>query len=307
MRMRVKNILVPALMLLFFIALGVALSSHSHQLTRTGVSGPEMTPPLPAKLAFAGEDVPLSYFWVAEGYDRELLVNMHWHSSTIMLLKRAHRYLPVIEPILKQEGVPDDFKYLAVIESNLLPAVSPAGATGIWQFLKKTGQAYGLRINDDVDERYHLEKATVAACRYLKEARDTFGSWTMAAAAYNAGIPGIRRSQAEQKAGSYYDMWLNTETSRYIHRILAIKTIFEDPVRYGYDIPADRLYKPLQVNRETMSAGIENLAVYAQSKGISYRALKELNPWMRSNKLPHPGLEPYTILLPLEEGRWYQP
>jgi hypothetical protein len=165
----VKNILVPALMLLFFIALGVALSSHSQQLTRTGLSGPEMAPPLPAKLAFAGEDVPLSYFWVAEGYDRELLVNMHWHSSTIMLLKRAHRYLPVIEPILKEEGVPDDFKYLAVIESNLLPAVSPAGATGIWQFLKKTGQAYGLRINDDVDERYHLEKATVAACRYLKK------------------------------------------------------------------------------------------------------------------------------------------
>lgn len=301
--------LIPSLTLVFFIFLALIFSSHTAEVqglrSNEGAMAQHIAPTLPSTLSFAGENVPLEYFWVTEGLDRELLVNIYWHSSTIMLIKRANRYFPVIEPILKQQGVPDDFKYLAVIESNLLPAISPAGAAGIWQFLKKTGQEYGLVVVNDVDERYHLEKATVAACRYLREARDTFGSWTLAAAAYNAGIGGIKRSLAEQKGESYYDLWLNTETSRYVHRILALKMIFENPEQYGYTIDPATLYVPVKVRHIPLNQGIDDLAAYALSHGISYRALKELNPWMRTGKLPPPQKEPYSIALPEDAGRWY--
>lgn len=263
-----------------------------------------MSPKHPENLSFAGEDVPLDLFWVKESFDRELLINSYWHSSTFQLIKRANRYFPIIEPILKEEGIPEDFKYLAVAESNLLPVVSPAGARGIWQFMPSTAKEYDMQVDRNVDQRYDIRIATHAACKYLKEAKDTFGTWTLSAAAYNAGFSGIQRLLEEQRVSSYYDLVLNPETSRYVFRILALKTVMEDRESFGFFVGEEDLYAPIKARPVEVSERIDDLALFAKQKGVSYRALKELNPWLRSNTLPTDG-GPYTIMIPENNGSWY--
>lgn len=263
------------------------------------VSGPE----IPEKMDFAGEKVPLEFFDVRESLDRELIVNTYWHSSTILLLKRAYRFFPVIEPILKKNNIPDDFKYLAVIESGLTNAISPANAVGYWQFLERTGREYGLEIHDEVDERYHIEKSTRAACRYLQEAYRKFNNWTLAAASYNRGMGGINKNLDFQKINSYYDLYLNEETARYIYRILAIKLIFENPGDYGFKIRKKDLYAPYQFRELEIDTPINNLIDFAAQQNTNYKILKTLNPWLRKSYLNNKRNSTYTIKIPEKNSR----
>jgi membrane-bound lytic murein transglycosylase D len=259
--------------------------------------------PMPDKLDFAGERVPLEKTYVREGYDRELLVNTYWQSQTLLLIKRANRYFPVIEPILKAEGVPDDFKYLALIESGFLErVVSPAGAAGIWQFLAGTARDFGLEVTKEVDERYHLEKSTVAACKYLKNAFERYQSWTMAAASYNAGLRGIDRQVGRQKVESYYDLLLVEETSRYVFRILAIKEIMANPQNFGFHLAVDDLYPVIPTYNLEVNSAIPDFADFAESKGATYRELKDLNPWLRETFLTNSSGKKYVLKMPEQDA-----
>ena len=254
---------------------------------------------IPDSLKFAGEKVPLNKTYIRESYDREISINTYWHSQTILLIKRANRYFPVIEPILKEYGIPDDFKFLAMIESSLMPkAISPAGAAGIWQFMKDSAKEYGLEVSTDIDERYHLEKATEAACKYLKKAYSKYGSWTLAAAAYNAGTGGIDKQIARQKTNNYYDLLLNEETSRYIFRILALKQILASPKEYGFYLTEDDLYKPVPYFEIEIKETIDDFADFAMEQGVTYRELKELNPWLREPFLKNSAKKSYFIKIP---------
>ncbi len=251
--------------------------------------------PLPRKMSFAGENVPLNLFYVRESLDRELTINTYWHSQSLILFKRAHRFFPVIEPILKREGVPVDFKYLVLAESGFLHDVSPAGAAGYWQFLPETAKEYGLEVNPQIDERYHLEKATQAFCKFLKKAYQKYGSWTTAAAAFNGGMGRMDRIVGTQKTSNYYEMYMNPETSRYVFRILAFKLIFEHPQRYGYVLRKEDLYPRLPIKEVTVSENIPNLVEWSRKQGINYRILRELNPWIRDTALVVKSGKVYTI------------
>lgn len=250
--------------------------------------------------SFAGERVPTENFDVRERLDRELLVNSYWHSATVQNIKLANRFFPTIERILRENGVPDDFKYLAVAESGLRNATSSAGAKGFWQFLKSTAKEYGMEVNDEVDERYHLEKATVAACKYLQKQKNKLGSWTLAAAAYNAGSRRISENLSQQGMRSYYDINLNEETSRYVFRILAMKEILSNPQRFGFQIEESEKYAPHE-NLMTISyaeKGILDLKNVAHNNRISYRMLKVYNPWLRDSKITMSGNKEYFIKVP---------
>ena len=246
---------------------------------------PVIAPAMPGALTLFEEPVPLEAFGVREALDRELVVNTYRHSCTILYLKRAARWFPIIEPILEEEGVPADFKYLAVIESGLAQVVSPAGAAGFWQFMKGTAPQYGLRVTKEIDERYHVAKATYAACDYLLEAKEEFGSWALAAASYNMGKAGIRRDLKEQGVDTYWELHLNSETARYVYRLLAIKAIFEDPESFGFSIQAEALYQPYATRTVWVTSPIEDLAAFALEEGANLKALKTLNPWLRSSRL----------------------
>jgi hypothetical protein len=238
-------------------------------------------------------------FDAVERLDRELLVNSYWHSSTVLNIKNASRYFPVIEPILAANGIPDDFKYLAVIESNLRNVTSPAGAKGIWQIMKPTGQHYDLEINGEVDERYHIEKATEAACKLIKDYYSEFGSWTTTAAAYNMGETRMRRDLEEQRAKNYYDLNINAETSRYIFRIMAVKEILNDPESFGFFIEPEEMYQPLDFKTIAVTESVDDWAQFAEDHGISYRLLKVYNPWLVSGKLTCSGKKIYQVKLPV--------
>jgi hypothetical protein len=254
--------------------------------------------PLPKMVDFCGEEVPLNHFDVKEKLDRELLVNTYWQSNTLLNIKRANKYFPVIEPILKKNGVPDDFKYLALIESGFTNVVSPAGAAGFWQIMKSAGKERGLEINSEVDERYHLEKATQAACDYLKEAYEKFGSWTLAAASYNMGMAGLENQLNIQKADNYYDLVLNEETSRYVYRILAVKQILNNPQNYGFNLRPQDLYSPLPTFTITVDTSISDLAQFAARIGTNYKTVKLFNPWLRKHYLTNKSGKTYEITLP---------
>jgi membrane-bound lytic murein transglycosylase D len=254
--------------------------------------------PLPEKLDFAGETVPIERPDVRESFDRELLVNTYWHSNTLLAIKRAYRWFPVIEPILKANEIPDDFKYLAVIESALSNASSPAGAKGFWQMLEETGKGYGLQIDEQVDERYDVEKSTYAACHYLKDAFDIHGSWSMAAASYNMGMGGLQRRAGQQYQNAYWDLLLNEETARYVYRILAMKEIFNHADQYGFVIRPAELYEPLNYSTVQINSSINDLAAFAKDQGISYKLLKWYNPWLRENYLKVPQGMSYNIKVP---------
>lgn len=252
---------------------------------------------LPDTFQLAGEPVPLARWDVSEAFRRELITNTYLHASTIRLLKNAPRYFGRIVPILKEEGVPEDFKYLAVIESNLNPlAVSPAGAVGIWQFMRATGKEYGLEVNDEVDERYHLEKSTRAACQYLKKAYERFGSWTLAAASYNGGMNGIIRQIDIQREKYYYNLLLGEETDRYVFRILALKQIMEHPEIYHFTILEPYPEEPFTTVRVNRS--VKELAEFANEQGISYKTLKRFNPWLRKPSLKVGKNRYYDIAIP---------
>ncbi|MBL7473131.1 lytic transglycosylase domain-containing protein [Robertkochia sediminum] len=260
---------------------------------------------IPKNINFAGEAVPLEDPDVMERLDRELLVNTYWQSNALLLIKRANKYFPVIEPILKEEGVPDDFKYLAVIESALTNAVSPAGARGFWQILKGTAREYGLEVNDNVDERYHLEKATRAACQYLKKSKERFGSWTLAAAAYNAGQYGMQKQLDRQKVDNYYDVLLGQETGRYVFRILALKEILTDPEKYGFHFEDDDLYTHIPTKKMAVDTVVNDFADFAKKFDINYKILKIHNPWLREGHLNNASRKEYFIEIP-EEGYYPQ-
>lgn len=247
---------------------------------------------------FAGERVPLEMFNIRERYERELLSNTYFHSNTMVLLKRSKRWFPVIEPILQKHGVPEDFKYLCVIESNLSNVVSPAGAAGFWQFMKGTAEEYGLKINKEVDMRYNVELETEAACKYFLKAYERFGSWTLVAAAYNAGSSRVSKFMKEQGVTSYYDMLMAEETERYVFRIIAIKTIFENPEKHGIYVSPKLSYEPYKYDIVKVDKSIENWAEFAKEHDITYKLLKVFNPWLRSNSLKVNKGEFYEIKIP---------
>lgn len=260
---------------------------------------------IPDKMDFAGEEVLLDLYYVREGLDKELLVNTYWHSNTIQLLKRANRYFPIIEPILQKNGVPDDFKYLALIESGLANVVSPSNASGFWQFLDKTGRQYGLEVTEQVDERYHIAKSTEAACKYLKAAETQYKNWTLAAASYNAGQGRISREWEKQKTKDYYDLYLNAETTRYIYRILAIKLICENPTNYGFYLRNKDLYPTITTYNIRIDTSIADLVNFAAQNNVNYRILKEFNPWLRTDQLKVLPGKSYNIDLPEKNSIHY--
>lgn len=260
-----------------------------------------VTPQLPDYMEFAGEKVPLENFEVYERMEREFIVNTYFHSATILAIKRANRWFPVIEPILKKNNVPDDFKYLCVAESNLENVISPANAVGFWQITKDAGKKYYLEITSLIDERYNVEKSTQAACDYLNDAYKLYDSWTLAAASYNMGTNGINDQIVKQKATNYYNLVLGMETDRYLPRILSLKYIMQNREVYGFDIKDDELYQPYKTYDVTLDSSVNSFADYAATYGINYKTLKLLNPWLRDNYLSNPKKTAYKIKLP-EKG-----
>lgn len=258
-------------------------------------------PYLPEEVNFAGEKADVDNVFVRERLEREVIANMYRHSYTILMLKRSARFFPMFEKALRESGVPDDFKYLALAESELTNVVSPAGAAGIWQFMKSTGQNYGLEINADVDERFHYRKSTLAACRLLKDLHAKYGNWALAASAYNAGPATVDKAVAEQGTRQFYDLYLNQETSRYVPRITAIKLVMEFPRRYGFFVRKKDLYQPIPVKIITVDTTINNLMAFSKQVGVSYYELREMNPWMRSNRLPNVSRKKYEIEIPAEK------
>ena len=253
---------------------------------------------IPEDLNFAGEAVPLDDPEVMERVDREFLVNTYWQSNALLLMKRAHKYFPIIEPILAKNGIPDDFKYLAVAESGLQNVVSPAGATGFWQIMRATGQEYGLEVNKNVDERYHLEKATEVACNYLNKYKTKYGSWTLAAASYNAGPGAINKFMGIQKANNYYDLLLGQETGRYVFRIMAIKEILSNPEKYGFEIDKEDLYTGVPTFNVEIDKPVLSFADFASLYEINYKILKRHNPWLREPHLNNKSRKKYIIAIP---------
>ncbi|BDC97914.1 murein transglycosylase [Persicobacter psychrovividus] len=254
---------------------------------------------MPKDLNLAGEPVPLNDPDVYERMDKELYVNTYFHSSTIFLIKRSHRWIPQMASILKQAGIPKDMIYVAAIESGFSNVISPAGAAGYWQLMKGTARDLGLEVNDEVDERFDPMKSTYAACKYMLESYEKYGNWTNVAASYNMGRNGFNKAVAKQRVSSYYDLLLNTETSRYVFRMLAVKQILKDPEAFGFYIPASALYQPEALKEVEITETIPDLTTWALDHQINYKTLKRYNSWLRKNTLTikKPGKK-YTIKLP---------
>ncbi len=259
--------------------------------------------PLPKNITFAGEKVPAKYFDVKEAVDKELHKITYWHSETFLYLKRAHRYFPQIEKILKNNGIPDDFKYLAVTESGLTNSVSTSGAAGFWQILKKTGKSYGLEINDEIDERYHFEKSTLTACKYLNDAYKKYHNWALATASYNLGQGNLDKQLKRQHASSYYDLLLNSETARYVYRIIAFKIIMENPQNYGFKFRKCDLYTEIPFQKITIDSAVNDFAEFAENYNTNYKILKYFNPWLRDSFLTNKYNKKYTLKIPAEGSR----
>ena len=255
---------------------------------------------IPDNVSFADEKMPLEQFDVKEALDRELLSNSYFHSQTIRYIKLAPRYFPVIEPILKEMGIPDDFKYLAVAESGFNPrAASPAGAVGFWQFLDVTAKEYGLEVNKEIDERYHVEKSTYAFCSYLRSSYNKFGSWTLAAASYNGGMARVQSQKSRQKMSEYYDLLFVEETQRYVFRIAALKLIMENPEQYNFVVKENEKYPFIKTREVEINGPVKNFADFAIEQGINYKLLKDFNPWLRDDKLTNAAGKKYTVKIPV--------
>ncbi len=254
---------------------------------------------IPDQMDFAGEPVPLTDSDIRQKVDRELLVNMYWHSQTLYIMKQYKQVLEIIEPILAKNNIPHDFVYLCIAESGLqYNATSPSGAVGLWQFMKPTGLKYKLEINDEVDERMNYVKSTEAACKYFLEAKEKFGSWTMAAASFNMGIDGLANAARRQDTNNYYDLYLNRETSRYIYRILAMKEVMSNPTKYGFFLESDDLYAPYSYRTIAVDTSIQNLTSFAKSQGTSYKMLRQMNPWLIGYSLTNNEGKRYDINIP---------
>ena len=292
-----------ALPLAFLLPL-TACSNSGRQLPDT-VGTHLFTPvELPEKLTFAGEEVPLEYYDVRENLDRELLSTVYFHSQTIRYIKNAPRYFSIIEPILKSNNIPEDFKYLCVAESGFdVRAVSPAKAVGLWQLIESAAKENGLEINTEVDERYHIEKSTEAACRILKSAYEKFGSWSLVAASYNGGRTRVVSQINNQKVRSYYDLLFVEETTRYVFRILALKLVMEDPEKYGFRIEKNQLYPAIGTDTFEVKGPVMDWATFAIDKGISYKTLKMFNPWLREPFLKNPTRKTYILKIPEKNFR----
>lgn len=262
----------------------------------------QATPEVPQSVTFCGQRIDLTRFDRYERMDRELLAFTYMHSTSIQMIKKANRYFPIVEPILKKNGIPDDFKYLMVIESNLNPnARSSAGAAGLWQFMKTTGREYGLEVNDNIDERYHVEKATAAACQYLKDAYEKYQDWVAVAASYNAGQARISSQLEKQYVKDALDLHLVEETARYVYRIIAAKIMFQDPTRFGFELKTSQLYQPIPYREIVIDFEISNLAEWALKHGTTYSMLKIMNPWLRQDFLQNKSRRTYILQIPKEE------
>lgn len=309
----IKKLLVFALPLTLLCLIGLSLLSTDSK-NEVSVKTPYVlamtkSVDVPESVEFAGEKIDLTRYDMHERYDREINGFTYLHSTTLLLIKRANRLFPIIEPILKQNGIPEDFKYLCVIESNLDPrAVSGAGASGLWQFMKRTAPSYGLEVSSEVDERFSVVKSTEAACRYFKEAFAKYGSWSSVALSYNAGQGRISDELDKQQAEGGLDLWLVEETSRYYYRMLAIKQIFDNPTRFGFVLTADQLYKPLKYKEIQVTSSIPDLATFAKDQGITYAQLKDCNIWLRDRKLTISvkSQSSYTILIPEQKSLYYK-
>lgn len=256
--------------------------------------------PVPEVLEFAGERIIMDDPDLRERFDNEIIVNTHFHSSTIFMIKKSNRWFPQMRPVLKEYGIPEDFLYLSMIESGLSNSRSPKNAVGFWQFLPSTARELGLEVNSEVDERYHPVKSTEAACKYLLKAREELGSWTNAAAAYNIGIRGLTHQMDKQKVDSYYDLLLNEETSRYVFRILSMKQIIENQEKYGFIIDEKDLYPVEEVKNVEVSQTIPDLTTFAFEQGVNYKILKRHNPWLRQNSLTiRSPQKKYNIKIPV--------
>lgn len=279
-----------------FILFSSSSATENEKKKSRFIEGYQVHPvPLPESMDFSAEPVPADDQELMERIDREFLVNTFWQSNTLLWIKRSKRAFAIIEPILKAQGVPDDFKYLAVIESGLIPVISPAGAQGIWQLMPATAKQYGLEVNEFVDERYHLEKSTIAACAFLKEAKNKFGNWTMAAAAYNMGISGLEKQSQNQQSKNYFSLRLNPETSRYLPRILAAKYLLTQPDAFGYRIAESDYYEQIPYSVMDVDTAISDLNAFAQQLGMNYKTFRTLNPWLHQMKLPRKEGKSYQI------------
>lgn len=258
--------------------------------------------PIPQKVQFADQTISLQRYDFQERYDREQIVIAYNHSVSLLQIKRAQKYFPIIEPILKENGIPTDFKYLAVIESNLdTRAYSPANAAGFWQLLPKTGEQFGLEVNDQIDERYHIEKSTRAACKYLKIAYNKYQSWTTAAISYNAGMGRISEEQAKQQVTNGMELLLSSESGRYIFRLLAMKRFLENPENFGYKVEKEDFYKQPKIQNVVVTDSVGNWTNWARQYNISYAQLKEANPWLRDRNLTNASKKTYNIAIPIQE------
>lgn len=264
---------------------------------------PVISPAVPGSVTFADKKISLDDNDMWERLDRELAAMSYTHGNTLLAIKRANRYFPVIAPILKEQGVPADMIYLAAIESTLNPfAVSPAKAAGMWQFIPATAKEYGLEVGTEVDERFNIEKATRAACKYLKNAYAKYGNWESVAASYNGGMARITNELAAQQATSAYDLWLADETMRYMFRLLAMKMIMENPADYGYKLSASQLYQPYEYTSVKVSGPVDDWAQWAVDHGTDYRTLREHNPWIRAKSLTNRTGKTYTVLVPTKDS-----
>lgn len=276
----------------------LSFSGSTHKTKSREKGNYFVVPEIPDEMVFAGERIPLEDLDVKERLDNELIVNNFWHSNTILMMKRANRWFPMMKSVLKEYDLPEDLVYIALIESGLRNVTSPAGAKGFWQIMEATGREYGLYINEDVDERNHAEKSTKVAAEFLKKAYEKFGSWTLAAAAYNRGMSGIERDQVQQGVESYFDLSLNNETARYVYRILAIKMIFENPEKYGFYIDKEDLYLPYITKEVEVDTSITNIYDWARAQGSSIKIVRKLNPWILGKKLEVREGEKWIVKLP---------
>lgn len=308
--MKYFSILLSSLILLASVCIFVSATRGSQPRPELPIMQSfSATPRFENEQTIFGQKYNFSRYDLHERYERELTNICYTHNTSLQTLKRANRYFPILEPILKEENVPTDFLYLCCIESSLnIRAKSPAGACGLWQFMPETARQYGLVVNDEVDERYNIEKSTHAACRYLKDAYQRFGDWMTVAASYNGGMAGIRSKLTAQQASNAMDLLLPEETSRYMFRIMAYKQLMTDPYRYGFVLYSDQLYRPIRTTAITVKSSIADLAVFAKEHKVSFFHLKEFNPWLRANKLTfRKGTSPssYQILLPVEDDLYY--
>ena len=295
-----RNYLIMKRLTILLVALALGLAAQAQEFyQRRAVIGHPTPPPVPAYIVFAGDTIRFDTDEKYERMDRELMSFTYMHSTSLLMLKRSGRYFPQIEPILKQKGIPDDLKYLCVIESNLDPkAYSSAGAAGLWQFTKATAKDFDLEVSVEVDERYHIEKETIAACDFLRRARARYGDWATAAASYNCGMGGMSARIVEQRRDTSFDLWMPEETTRYVYRILAAKMLFENPGAFGFVMPEKYPYrKPFMTI--TVSGSIPSLVDFAEEHGVSYADLKRANLWLRDNKLTNKDKKTYRIAIPM--------